>query len=50
MNNGYIKFIKPEECTIKRELSSMKPKVFDGNNFSGYAEFEKEGEIIELDS
>ena len=50
MNNGYIKFINPCECTIKRELSSMKPKVFDENNFSGYAEFEKEGEIIELDT
>ena len=50
MNNGYIKFLKPDECNIKRGLSSMKPKVFDENNFSGYAEFEKEGEIIELDS
>ena len=50
MNDGYIKFLKPDECTIKRELSSMKPKEFDENNFSGYAEFEKEGEIIELDS
>ncbi|MDD2300425.1 MAG: type I-C CRISPR-associated protein Cas5c, partial [Fermentimonas sp.] len=50
MNNGYIKFIKPEECTIKRELSSMKPKVFDENNFSGLEEFEKGGEIIELDT
>ena len=50
MNNGYIKFIKPSECNIKRELSSMKPKVFDESNFSGYAEFEKEGEIIELDT
>jgi len=50
MNNGYIKFLKPDECTIKRELSSMKPKVFDDNNFSGLKEFEKEGEIIELDS
>lgn len=50
MNNGYIKFLRPCECTIKRELSSMKPKVFDKSNFSGYAEFEKEGEIIELDT
>lgn len=50
MNNGYIKFLSPEECTIKRKILSMKPKVFDENNFSGYAEFEKEGEIIELDS
>lgn len=50
MNNGYIKFLKPEECTIRRELSSMKPKVFDENNFSGLKEFEKGGEDIELDS
>jgi len=49
MNNGCIKFTKPEECTIKRELSSMKPKVFDKNNFSGFEEFEMEGEHIELD-
>lgn len=50
MNNGYIKFLRPEECTIKRELSSMRPKAFDDTNFSGYAEFEKEGEINGLDS
>lgn len=50
MNNGYIKFKKPSECTIKRELSSMKPKVFDKNNFSGLEEFEMGGEKIELDS
>lgn len=50
MNNGYINFLKPSECTIIRELSSMKRKKFDENNFSGYREFEKGGEIIELDS
>lgn len=49
MNNGYIKFFKPEECTIKREISSMKPKVFDENNFKGLGEFEEGGAIIELD-
>lgn len=50
MNNGYIKFLRPDDkCLIKRELSSMKPKVFDENNFSGLMEFEKVGEIIELD-
>lgn len=49
MNNGYIKFIKPDECTIKRELASMKPKKFDKNNFSGLQEFEMEGDNIELD-
>lgn len=50
MDNGYIKFFKPEECTIKRELSSMKPKVFDENNFSGLEEFYRGGDKIELDS
>lgn len=50
MNNGYIKFLKPNECTVKRELSSMKPKAFNENNFSGTEEFEKGGEKIELDS
>ena len=50
MDNGYIKFLSPFNCTIKRELSSMKPKVFNENNFSGYAEFEKGGDKIELDS
>lgn len=49
MNDGVIKFLKPDECTIKRELSSMKPKVFDKNNFSGFEEFEMEGVQIELD-
>lgn len=40
MNNGYIKFIKPQECTIKRELSKMHAKVFGEGNFNGLAEFE----------
>lgn len=52
MNDGYIKFPKPEECDskLKRELSSMKPKIFDANNCNGYEEFEKEGVLSELDS
>lgn len=50
MNNGYIKFLKPEECTIRREISSMKPKIFDENNFNGLGEFEEEVAIIELDA
>ncbi|MEG6520977.1 type I-C CRISPR-associated protein Cas5c [Desulfotomaculum sp. 1211_IL3151] len=33
MSNGYIKFIRPEECAVKRELSAMRPKVFDNTNF-----------------
>lgn len=50
MDNGYIKFLRPDECIIKRELSSMKPKVFDGTNFRGLQEFEEEGIEFELDS
>ncbi|MHB8063583.1 MAG: type I-C CRISPR-associated protein Cas5c [Ruminiclostridium sp.] len=49
MNNGYIKFVRPNECTIKRELMPMKMKEFNENNFDGLKEFEKEGKIFELD-
>lgn len=50
MNNGYIKFKRPDECTIKRELFTMKPKIFSENNFSGLEEFRKEGDTVGLDS
>lgn len=40
MKNGYIKFIKPNECTIKREISKMKAKAFGEGNFIGLKEFE----------
>lgn len=50
MDNGYIKFLAPKECWIKRDLSFMRPKEFDRNNCSGLQEFEKEGKGIELDS
>jgi CRISPR-associated protein Cas5d len=40
MENGYIKFIKPQECTIKREISNMRPKEFGRGNFVGLKEFE----------
>jgi len=49
MNNGYIKFIKPNECTLKREIKSMKAKEFNQDNFSGLKEFEKEDADFELD-
>ncbi|MFS0646983.1 type I-C CRISPR-associated protein Cas5c [Siminovitchia sp. 179-K 8D1 HS] len=32
MKNGYIKFIRPEECTNVRELFDMEPKAFDSTN------------------
>ncbi|WP_035248891.1 type I-C CRISPR-associated protein Cas5c [Desulfitobacterium hafniense] len=38
MKDGYLKFIRPEECTVKRELSAMRPKKFDQTNFSASAE------------
>jgi CRISPR-associated protein Cas5d len=38
MKDGYLKFIRPEECTVKRELSAMRPKKFDETNFSELAE------------
>ncbi len=40
MINGYIKFTRPQECTITREISSMKAKVFGEGNFIGLKEFE----------
>ncbi|MFZ5353395.1 MAG: type I-C CRISPR-associated protein Cas5c [Bacillota bacterium] len=49
MNNGYVKFIKPEECTVKRELSPMKPKIFNANSFNCLKELEGV-EVFELDS
>lgn len=41
MQNGVIKFIRPEECTILRKIDSMEPKDFvRGKNFIGLEEFE----------
>lgn len=40
MDNGYVKFIKPEECTMIRKIKEMKAKKFDENNFSGLSEVE----------
>lgn len=34
MKDGYLKFIRPEECSVKRELSAMRPKRFAEINFS----------------
>lgn len=41
MENGVIHFIRPEECTIQRELFEMNAKEFslEKGNFSGLAEF-----------
>ena len=50
MVDGVIKFIRPEECTIKRNVREMKIKPFgrDLENFIGLEEFEG-GEFFELD-
>ena len=39
MENGIIRFIRPEECTITRHVSEMEIKPFGEDNFSGLAEF-----------
>lgn len=49
MTNGVIRFIRPEECTMKRHIKDMKIKIFgeENGNFTGLAEFEG-GENNEL--
>ncbi|WP_024833703.1 type I-C CRISPR-associated protein Cas5c [Ruminiclostridium josui] len=49
MENGYIKFIRPDKCEIKREIKAMRMKEFNNSNFSGLKEFDKGGEILGLD-
>jgi len=39
MENGIIKFIRPEECLIERSVGKQKIKIFDEHNFSGLKEF-----------
>jgi CRISPR-associated protein Cas5d len=44
MTNGIIKFIRPEECTIVKEIGKRDMKTFtSGINFSGLEEFERGG-------
>lgn len=50
MKNGYIKFVHPRECSYFREISDMKIKIFNEDNFSGLKEFEREGETFGLDT
>ncbi|HEY8365328.1 MAG TPA: type I-C CRISPR-associated protein Cas5c [Haloplasmataceae bacterium] len=49
MRNGYIKFIRPNECTITRVIRKMEIKKFDINNFSGLNEFSEGGELNGVD-
>ncbi|MCI6536925.1 MAG: type I-C CRISPR-associated protein Cas5c [Lachnospiraceae bacterium] len=40
---GIIEFIRPEDCTQKRVIREMDPKIFeDGKNFTGLEEFTSE--------
>ncbi len=40
MENGIIRFIRPEECTITRHIKKMNIKKFGEENFCGLDEFE----------
>ena len=48
MENGIIKFLRPEKCTITRHIKNMDIKPFNDRNFSGLKEFSG-GEFDELD-
>lgn len=55
MKKGVIEFIRPEECTINRDIREMKMKEFGEGNFVGLKEFNNEFETVggddsELDS
>lgn len=47
LRKGVVEFIRPEDCTIRRKIRTMKGKSFGAGNFSGLDEFhsllEKEG-------
>lgn len=55
MKKGVIEFIRPEECTLRREIHEMKMKEFSKGNFIGLDEFNIDfkiegGDDSELDS
>ncbi len=39
---GIIQYQRPEECTQKRHIREMKPKIWDKDHFSGLKEFTSE--------
>lgn len=47
MKDGYIEFIRPEECELIRQLREMKPKQFDKNSIQSvddlYEELNRKG-------
>lgn len=46
VTNGIIRFIRPENCDLKRHIREMEIKPFgvQYNNFSGLEEFQKDGD------
>lgn len=50
MEQGCIKFIRPEECTIHRSAGHYHMKEFNEKNFLGLEEFEKGGIWSGMDS
>lgn len=42
MKNGVIRFLRPEECRIKRQIRDMEMKTFGEGNFTGEKEFADE--------
>lgn len=48
MENGIIRFIRPEECTMRRVVGSGCIKIFQKNQYKGVDEEMKEGESNEL--
>lgn len=48
MKRGVVRFCRPEECTIRRDVREMTPKRFDQSNFSGLSEFYEGEDCIEL--
>lgn len=49
MVDGFIDFLRPEACSVRRVLKEMKAKVFGTHNFEGLNEFKREGVDFELD-
>lgn len=49
MKNGCIKFIRPEECPVVRNVGTRSIKQFNSDNFIGLQEFEKAGVFDGMD-
>jgi CRISPR-associated protein Cas5d len=49
MKNGVIRFIKPEDCTVKRHIKPEAIKVFTKEAYTPVDEMYEEVKCIELD-